>query len=123
MTKASTCLRLLASVGIFASLAACGRHAAFTGIEHQNLNLEGSQVSWVPHTGLRGPNGVSFTHWQAPSVTETGILVKNEDGTMTWKPIETTQNPTPLSENHIHGPTNTVALGKRYTTTSTKPQY
>lgn len=99
--------RALVGGAALLALGACGRHAAFTGIEHQNGNLEGSQVDWVPHTALRGPNSVSFTHWQAADVTET-------------HQISTTENPIPITSNFIHGPTNTIALGQVFRPTSTQ---
>jgi hypothetical protein len=91
----------LVLAGVLVCAGACGRYAGFTGIEHQNMNLESSQVTWIPHTTLRGPNSVSFTHWQAPSVLDT-------------HQIPTTQNPIPITSNFIHGPSNTIALGQMY---------
>ena len=48
----------------------CNPRSNHTGFEHQNLNLEDSQVDWIPHTYFRGVNSESFTAYRAPSVTE-----------------------------------------------------
>jgi hypothetical protein len=88
----------------------CNPRSNHTGFEHQNLNLEDSQVDWIPHTYFRGVNSESFTAYRAPSVTETND-------------IAVTQNPTPLTANHIHGPTNTIGLGQSYSPVASQPKY
>lgn len=109
MKKTRIAMAAFGACALTAGLAGCtSPHANHTGIEHQNLNLEDSQVDWVPHTYLRSPNSESFTAYPARSVTETNN-------------IERTQNPTPITANHIHGPTNTIALGQSYTPTSAQP--
>jgi hypothetical protein len=94
--------RTVFALAVVIGLGACGKYPTYTtGIEHQNDNLESSQVTWIPHTAFRGPNGVTFTQWDAPSVVQTHN-------------IPTTENPIPITQNFIHGPTNTIALGQVY---------
>ena len=100
-------LALLA--GVTVALGGCNPRVNHTGIEHGNFSLEGSQVDWIPHTYVRGVNSESFTAYKAPSVTET-------------HQIATTQNPVPITANHIHGPTNTLGLGQSFAPIGEQPQ-
>ena len=107
----STVRHGLAAVLAVATVAAlgCNPRANHTGIEHGNFSLEGSQVSWIPHTYPRGVNSESFTAYKAPLVTETNQ-------------IPVTQNPTPITANHIHGPTNTIGLGQSFAPIGEQPK-
>ncbi len=106
-SKTQCCLIGCLATTAFA-LCGCNPRANHTGIEHGDFSLAGSQVDWIPHTYIRGVNSQSFTGYEAPSVTQTNQ-------------IPTTQNPTPLTSNHIHGPTNTIGLGQSYTPISQQP--
>ncbi|MBI1304397.1 MAG: hypothetical protein GC172_11520 [Phycisphaera sp.] len=90
-------------------LCGCNPRVNHTGIEHGNFSLEGSQVDWIPHTYIRGVNSDSFTAYKAPAVTDT-------------HQIPTTQNPTPITASHIHGPTNTIGLGQAFTPVGEQPK-
>ncbi len=92
------------------ALAGCNPRANHTGFEHGDFSLAGSQVDWIPHTYFRGVNGESFTAYKAPSVTSTNA-------------IQTTQNPTPITANHIHGPTNIIGLGQSYAPIGEQPTH
>jgi hypothetical protein len=100
----------LACVAAGTMLGGCNPRANHTGFEHQNLNLEDSQVDWIPHTYFRSPNSDSFTAFPAPSVTDTNQIAR-------------TQNPTPVTANHIHGPTNTIGLGQSYSPVGSQPKH
>lgn len=95
--------------GATIALGGCNPRANHTGFEHGNFSLEGSQVDWIPHTYVRGVNSDSFTAYKAPSVTETNQ-------------IPTTQNPIPITANHIHGPTNTIGLGQSFAPIGEQPK-
>jgi hypothetical protein len=93
---------LLAFAGL-SLLAGCNPRSNHTGFEHQNLNLEDSQVDWIPHTFFRNPNsGPSFTAYP-PS----NLVTEDHD-------LARVHNPVPVTASHIHGPTNTIGFGQAF---------